>query len=930
MTKIRQSCGTKQITGILACAGVLAAIAGLPLRAVADDNPVILQWFESKWTDMERRVPDYFLAGYGGVWLPPPGKANSSGSAGYDPYDRFDLGSPLSPTAYGTEQYFKAVLDELHQANAEVYIDAVLNHNSTRDASTGFQASGGWPGFWMAPSTPIVTKTSTSNWGDFHNGTASGYYQSENPNGSNYDLWRGDLVALCDIAQESNNQFIRHPIVAGDPLNIPAGSGVNLPNALNRRCYPDRNATPMSVVNPGTSRNPGTNNFTIYPYNAADPSTGDPVADNTTGLLMRWSQWMCDVYKIDGFRLDAVKHAPTWFWDTYFDSAVYHRRVLPDGRRVTPFSFGECVESPQYTYSNYIRKDGFGNRDALDVNGSGALRDLLNSAGSGNWLNVLNAHLDNGDDNDNNGSIGVNHVFSHDNGTTGDGNSAPANPTLRQLGYSQNAYVFMRTGKPLIHHNARGLTRSGGFWPKNGVTTALGVDPVTNVPDATIPTLVKLHTFYARDAWNVLNSTDTVNSSLNDVIIFERRKSLGGANYSANCLVACNDRYDSGTDTRSVQTSFAAGTRLLEMTGNAANVVVDPGNAIPDVLTVDSNRRVLITVPRNKTGNTEHDKGFLVYGLAIPSGTLTATPSSGTIAADPVAAPSVRRRINAIPVISGSTFDVTLTTSNGDPGAGSNANADDNAVFRIDQGYRDFNGNGIVDLDGTNGFVPGYEQFVTQHQPLAGTANTQGFYRQTISTSLLADGYHYISVIAFRKREVNESPIVREFRQVIFVDRAGAAAQFVNAPSTITTTTQLFSVKALDRNTARAYMILDVPDGADPLVAPYSTLANACTRNDRYDWSKTLVGFTHGFHTATLTVFEDSNKGRVYTHDFFVDLCAADINKDGSIDFFDYDDYVQCFEGGACPTGQTADFNGDTAVDFFDYDDFVAAFESGC
>ncbi len=58
--------------------------------------------------------------------------------------------------------------------------------------------------------------------------------------------------------------------------------------------------------------------------------------------------------------------------------------------------------------------------------------------------------------------------------------------------------------------------------------------------------------------------------------------------------------------------------------------------------------------------------------------------------------------------------------------------------------------------------------------------------------------------------------------------------------------------------------------------------------------------------------------------------CAADFNGDGSVDFFDYDDFVVCFEGGTCPSGVTADYNGDTAVDFFDYDDFVVAFEAGC
>jgi hypothetical protein len=58
--------------------------------------------------------------------------------------------------------------------------------------------------------------------------------------------------------------------------------------------------------------------------------------------------------------------------------------------------------------------------------------------------------------------------------------------------------------------------------------------------------------------------------------------------------------------------------------------------------------------------------------------------------------------------------------------------------------------------------------------------------------------------------------------------------------------------------------------------------------------------------------------------------CSADFNGDGFLDFFDYDDFVSCFETGICPPGKSADFNGDAFVDFFDYDDFVNAFETGC
>lgn len=60
------------------------------------------------------------------------------------------------------------------------------------------------------------------------------------------------------------------------------------------------------------------------------------------------------------------------------------------------------------------------------------------------------------------------------------------------------------------------------------------------------------------------------------------------------------------------------------------------------------------------------------------------------------------------------------------------------------------------------------------------------------------------------------------------------------------------------------------------------------------------------------------------------DVCTADFNSDGFVDFFDYDNFVTCFESGACLPGRSADINGDGFADFFDYDDFVTIFETGC
>ena len=124
----RTPCGFR-----LACAALaVLALVALPRQSVAVDEspPAILQWFESSYKTIERRTPDVFLAGYGAVWTPPPGRADLSNfSVGYDVYDRFDLGSTGNPTLYGTETGIKTMAGMLHRSGTDFHVDFVLNHN---------------------------------------------------------------------------------------------------------------------------------------------------------------------------------------------------------------------------------------------------------------------------------------------------------------------------------------------------------------------------------------------------------------------------------------------------------------------------------------------------------------------------------------------------------------------------------------------------------------------------------------------------------------------------------------------------------------------------------------------------------------------------------------------------------------------------------
>src|SRR3954470_19155983 len=130
--------------------------------------PAILQWFDGSYSTIERRAADVFAAGYGDVYTPPPGRADSGdGSVGYDVYDRFDLGSPGHPTLYGTETGLEAAIAAVHRLGGTWTLDFVANHAGFSDLGTpGFAVAGGYPGLAITLPGDID--------GDFHSAFASG------------------------------------------------------------------------------------------------------------------------------------------------------------------------------------------------------------------------------------------------------------------------------------------------------------------------------------------------------------------------------------------------------------------------------------------------------------------------------------------------------------------------------------------------------------------------------------------------------------------------------------------------------------------------------------------------------------------------------------------------------------------------------------
>ncbi len=780
----------------------------------------MLQMFESSWRNNERRSADIFLAGYGQMWIPPMYRADSGNqSVGYDVYDRFDLGNAANPTLYGTETGVRRMISENRRAGIAVYADLVLNHNGFNDQSNSFFVnSGGYPGF-------VMSQPGNAN-GDFHAANATG------------DL-NFRLSGLIDIDQATNYPFVRNPIpnprsASGQLLtNLPAGTVpqfgrlANVPTEANRKFYQDRSGTPSRIVfNPTT----GQGNIPIYDFTPGTATTGTPVEENALGYLMRHTQWMLQDVGVDGFRLDATKHIPTWVFNDFFDMNVYrgNPRLNLDGSRKNPFSFGENFDGSRTYLQTYIRKDinpndpgrVGGNRDTKDFPLYFAMQSNLTSNGTANdWRNVVNSSQDAQDDGfANNGSQGVAFAQSADS----------FGPYLSNVAY---AYMLMRPGNAIVYFNAKEFGTNRDF-PKDGRGDALG-----GLYGNGITKLVQLRNTHGRG--NYLERWLE-----KETLIYERDKSS---------VVALSNRVDNGFDTRTIQTNFGAGTRLLEMTGNATDPVVDPNNNIADFVVVDSTGKITISVPRNKNVNgVEHGKGYVVYGLPTPQGTLSVTNVAQTIAPEtPTATTNGTARLASIDVVTANSFNLRLQTTPVVIGGFTDTFAGgDNAVFSINGGVGadgmtgvDLNGNGQVDYRTPNTVVYGSEEFVTKKSPLV--TGGDGEYLQSIDSSKLFEGYNYIEVKAFRSRPSNEPAVYSSFRKVIYVDRlkpTSSVSTFLPWDSSNSKNRDLI-VKSNDMTATQVNVFLNLPAG----LTEAQILQRAVTNNEnpasQYDRDLFKYGF---------------------------------------------------------------------------------------
>lgn len=784
-----------------------------------------------------------------------------------------------------------------------------MNHAGFTDSSSvdgnghSFYDAGGYPGLNITLPTAVD--------GDFHSKFATGDQD-------------GRLSGLIDINHSTNFQMIRSP-VPGFANNIRLGTQsafgriANVPDNNNRRFYPDQALAPIMVFDPKT----GEQNIPIYPFNNANPLAGDPVAENAMGYLMRNAQWLVQSVGVDGFRIDAAKNFDPFVLN-YFDRAVYRasQRPLLNGQSRNVFAFSEVYDSDQNLLQSDTRKDinpatpGVvgGNRDVLDFPLFFALRDNLTGNGLQNsWFNIRNASFDLHDDGFHNGSQGVTFVSSHDN----DG------AYLSNVAY---AYTLMLPGNTLVYFNAKEFGTNRDF-PKDGRGDALG-----GVFGNSITTLVDLRNRYGRGNYK------------------ERfiEKELFAYERSGSAVMLLSNRTDAGYDSRTILTDFAAGTRLIELTGNAASTSADPNHDIPELVTVNSDHTINIRFLRNTAPSTNNftGNGYLIYGLASPQGALSLTNVAQTLAGGtPTAATNAVTRLNDIKVIKTDAFQVQLNTTAvnllGNPAFREKDADGDNALLRIDDGF-DVNNNGHIDYTTPGPTNYGFEEFTTIHTPGYFAASGNGAYAQSIDTTKLSEGMHFITARAYRHRSDGGPAIFTDFKQSIYVDRfkpVSAVVSFDPFASGQGGQDRDLVVRSVDQTGDNVHVFFDLPAALSEVQV--LAMVNGNSQTDRLDtdlWKKGKAGLVNGNHVATIVTYEiDGN----YNVQRLAGLYTAspigkgpgDLSHDGQFTATDIANTPGSFEQFLYSRNQqfdaAGDLNGDGKIDDRDLFLLKATFKAG-
>jgi len=257
-----------------------------PDRLAASD--VMLQLFHwylpndgALWRQAAGRAGELADAGFGAVWLPPAYKGHVGGyDVGYGVYDMYDLGEfdqkGTVRTKYGTRAEYLAAIAALQAAGVAVYADVVWNHRLGADGSQVLRA------------TPYAAE---------HRHHALGPTRE-------VEVW-----TRFDFAGRAG---------AHDPRTLDA-------RHFDAVDYDERAPEEWDAIYLFEGKHFDAavdEEYGNYSYlMGCDVDHSNP---DVREMTVDWSRWYLDTTGVDGLRLDAVKHIPTWVLPVYLDAVREH------------------------------------------------------------------------------------------------------------------------------------------------------------------------------------------------------------------------------------------------------------------------------------------------------------------------------------------------------------------------------------------------------------------------------------------------------------------------------------------------------------------------------------------------------------------------------------------------------------------------------
>lgn len=287
-----------------------------------DLNSVIMQYFEwylkedcNLWKQLKDDSTHLKEIGITAIWIPPCMKATSTNDTGYGIYDLFDLGEfdqkGSVRTKYGTKKELHEAIEALHDKEIKVYADIVLNHKAAADGTQRFMAVEVDP---MDRNKEVTEPYEIEGWTKFDfNGRNNAYSDFK---------WSWEHFNGIDYNQETQKSAIY--LITGE----------------NKEWAHD------------VAEEFG--NYDYLMFSNIDYSNQD-VYNHT----MEWISWFIKETKVDGIRLDAIKHINDWF---------IKELVLKTKKEFGEdfYSVGEYWSTQMTTIENYLSDVDF-QFDVFDV-----------------------------------------------------------------------------------------------------------------------------------------------------------------------------------------------------------------------------------------------------------------------------------------------------------------------------------------------------------------------------------------------------------------------------------------------------------------------------------------------------------------------------------------------------------------------------------